>query len=59
MLQRKDDKSEHVIEKIDFFLYGDEKSVDPDTFKSINDACLVFDGLLVIDKYFRTQDPYM
>ncbi|KAJ3411300.1 hypothetical protein HDV05_002404 [Chytridiales sp. JEL 0842] len=58
-LWKKEDKSERIIDNVQFVLYGDEKSVDPDTFKSINDACLVFDGLLVIDKYFRTQDPYI
>jgi len=30
--------------------------VDYETFKAINDACLVFDGKLVIDTEFRTND---
>lgn len=30
-----------------------------DTFKAINDSSLVFDGRLVIDKYYRTQDPFI
>nr|XP_020646236.1 cilia- and flagella-associated protein 61 isoform X4 [Pogona vitticeps] len=32
------------------------KSVDYDTFKAVNDACLVFDGRLVIDANFHTND---
>eukprot|EP00842_Homolaphlyctis_polyrhiza_P004885 jgi/Hompol1/5398/HPOL_004404-RA len=40
-------------------IYADEKSVDPTTFKLINDSCLVFDGRLVIDQYFRTDDPFI
>ncbi|KAI9197169.1 uncharacterized protein BJ171DRAFT_585964 [Polychytrium aggregatum] len=55
----KDDKEVQTINNIAMFLYADEKLVDPDTFKSINDSSLVFDGRLVIDKYFRTQDPYI
>lgn len=30
--------------------------MDYETFKAINDACLVFDGRLVIDTEFRTND---
>lgn len=30
--------------------------MDYETFKAINDACLVFDGKLVIDTEFRTND---
>ncbi|KAJ3140086.1 hypothetical protein HK100_010584 [Physocladia obscura] len=56
---RKSDKSEIFISQVETFLYADIKSVDPDTFMSINDSCLVFDARLVIDKYFRTQDPYI
>ncbi|XP_050948130.1 cilia- and flagella-associated protein 61 [Labeo rohita] len=33
------------------------KTVDCDAFKAINDACLVFDGRLVIDSTFHTNDP--
>jgi hypothetical protein len=47
------------IDNVNLFLYGDEKTVNPDTFRAINDSYLVFDGRLVIDKYFRTQDPFM
>ncbi|KAI9341385.1 hypothetical protein BDR26DRAFT_969821 [Obelidium mucronatum] len=47
------------IPELECFLYADVKSVDPDTFTSINDSCLVFDARLVIDKYFRTQDTYI
>ncbi|NXM65433.1 CFA61 protein, partial [Serilophus lunatus] len=32
------------------------KAVDYETFKAINDACLVFDGRLVIDAKFHTND---
>ncbi|KFO76187.1 Uncharacterized protein C20orf26, partial [Cuculus canorus] len=32
------------------------RTVDYETFKAINDACLVFDGRLVIDNEFRTTD---
>jgi hypothetical protein len=56
----KDTNSEIVaISNVELFLYADEKTVETNTFKAINDSCLVFDGLLIIDKYFRTQDPNM
>ncbi|TPX75085.1 hypothetical protein CcCBS67573_g03643 [Chytriomyces confervae] len=58
-LTNKSDNTEQKFDQVEVFLYADSKSVDPDTFMSINDSCLVFDGLLVIDKYFRTQDPYI
>lgn len=32
------------------------KRVDLDAFKALNDACLVFDGKLVIDSTFHTND---
>lgn len=32
------------------------KAVDRDAFKAINDACLVFDGHLVVDTTFHTND---
>ncbi|NWH62763.1 CFA61 protein, partial [Geococcyx californianus] len=32
------------------------RTVDYETFKAMNDACLVFDGRLVIDTQFRTND---
>ena len=47
------------MENVQLFLYADEKTVNPDTFRAINDSYLVFDGRLVIDKHFRTQDPFM
>lgn len=59
VLVRGDDKQFKVIKNIEIFLYADEKTVDEETYKAINDSCLVFDGLFVIDKYFRTQDPSM
>ncbi|CAH1791581.1 unnamed protein product [Owenia fusiformis] len=34
-----------------------QKQVDVDAFKAINDACLVYDGRLVIDAEFHTNDP--
>ncbi|XP_036406486.1 cilia- and flagella-associated protein 61 [Megalops cyprinoides] len=39
------------------FINFSRKGVDYDAFKSINDACLVFDGRLVIDTAFHTNDP--
>ncbi|XP_072799815.1 cilia- and flagella-associated protein 61 isoform X4 [Vicugna pacos] len=33
-----------------------EKNVDYETFKAFNDACLVYDGRLVIDASFHTND---
>ncbi len=41
------------------FLYTDEKSVNSITFKTINDAFLVFDSALVIDSLFRTNDNFI
>ncbi|XP_052270971.1 cilia- and flagella-associated protein 61-like [Dreissena polymorpha] len=38
-----------------FFAYY-RHGVDYDAFKAINDACLVYDGKLVIDAYFHTND---
>lgn len=38
-----------------FFSYY-KKNVDFEAFKAINDACLVYDGKLVIDAYFHTND---
>ena len=42
---------------VGLFLCADQKSVDSDIFKTLNESCLVFDGSLVIDKFFRTNDP--
>uniref|UniRef100_A0A671LKJ3 Si:zfos-223e1.2 n=1 Tax=Sinocyclocheilus anshuiensis TaxID=1608454 RepID=A0A671LKJ3_9TELE len=39
-----------------FFSFS-HKTVDYDAFKAISDACLVFDGRLVIDSSFHTNDP--
>ncbi|KAJ8275016.1 hypothetical protein COCON_G00096410 [Conger conger] len=33
------------------------KGVDFDAFRAVNDACLVYDGRLVIDAAFHTNDP--
>ncbi|XP_057303252.1 cilia- and flagella-associated protein 61-like isoform X1 [Hydractinia symbiolongicarpus] len=38
-----------------FFCF-DKKSVEYNAFKAINDSCLVFDGKLVIDSKFHTND---
>ncbi|KAK3093002.1 hypothetical protein FSP39_009876 [Pinctada imbricata] len=38
-----------------FFAYY-KKAVDQNAFKAINDACLVYDGKLVIDASFHTND---
>ncbi|XDV41227.1 hypothetical protein PO909_010124 [Leuciscus waleckii] len=35
------------------------KTVDRDAFKAVNDACLVFDGRLVVDTTFHTNDPFI
>nr|XP_009671407.1 PREDICTED: uncharacterized protein C20orf26 homolog [Struthio camelus australis] len=38
-----------------FFSFAN-RTVDYETFKAINDACLVYDGRLVIDTNFQTND---
>uniref|UniRef100_A0A8C8J445 Cilia- and flagella-associated protein 61 N-terminal domain-containing protein n=1 Tax=Oncorhynchus tshawytscha TaxID=74940 RepID=A0A8C8J445_ONCTS len=38
------------------FMNLSSKGVDYDAFKAINDACLVYDGRLVIDTTFHTND---
>uniref|UniRef100_A0A7M4EV36 Cilia and flagella associated protein 61 n=1 Tax=Crocodylus porosus TaxID=8502 RepID=A0A7M4EV36_CROPO len=38
------------------FLNFSHKGVDYETFKAINEACLVYDGRLVIDTNFHTND---
>ncbi|TRY84482.1 hypothetical protein DNTS_035831 [Danionella cerebrum] len=35
------------------------KTVDRDAFAAVNDACLVFDGRLVVNNSFQTNDPYI
>ncbi|XP_041062031.1 cilia- and flagella-associated protein 61 [Carcharodon carcharias] len=42
--------------KCSAFFNFDKKKVDLDAFKAINKACLVFDGKLVIDSTFHTND---
>ncbi|KTF92740.1 hypothetical protein cypCar_00021017 [Cyprinus carpio] len=44
------------LESAMFFIFS-HKTFDYDAFKAISDACLVFDGRLVIDSYFHTNDP--
>ncbi|XP_077972543.1 cilia- and flagella-associated protein 61-like [Styela clava] len=46
-----------VIIECHAFLSFYPKCIDAWTFKSVNDACLVFDGRLVIDTNFCTNDP--
>ncbi|KAI9105411.1 hypothetical protein DFS34DRAFT_574538 [Phlyctochytrium arcticum] len=48
-----------LLPNVGAFFYADEKSVAPAAFKAINDSCLVFDGRLVVDKYFHTQDEFI
>ncbi|PIK43371.1 putative cilia- and flagella-associated protein 61 [Apostichopus japonicus] len=38
------------------FICLQKKAVDYETFKAINDSCLVYDGSLVIDANFHTND---
>ncbi|XP_065845247.1 cilia- and flagella-associated protein 61-like isoform X2 [Oscarella lobularis] len=38
-----------------FFAF-DRRGIDYDVFRAINDCCLVFDGRLVVDADFRTND---
>ncbi|KAJ3147559.1 hypothetical protein HDU86_007957 [Geranomyces michiganensis] len=45
-----------AIRPVQAILYADDRSVAPGTFRVINDSCLVFDGRLVIDKWFSTPD---
>jgi hypothetical protein len=40
----------------DAFLDFSAKRVDPANFAAVNDACLVFDGKLVVDNTFATAD---
>ncbi|KAJ3173742.1 hypothetical protein HDU88_002831 [Geranomyces variabilis] len=48
--------SKLAIRPVHAILYADDRSVAPGTFRVINDSCLVFDGRLVIDKWFSTPD---
>lgn len=45
-----------MVECQAFFCFQ-EKKVDYDAYKAINDSCLVYDGKLVVDKDFLTNDP--
>ncbi|XP_069788463.1 cilia- and flagella-associated protein 61 isoform X6 [Narcine bancroftii] len=49
-------ESEPLILRCVAFFNFDKKKVDYDAFKAINKACLVFDGKLVIDSTFHTND---
>uniref|UniRef100_A0A0X3PA99 Uncharacterized protein n=1 Tax=Schistocephalus solidus TaxID=70667 RepID=A0A0X3PA99_SCHSO len=44
------------IRCVAFFSFH-KRGVDYEFFKAVNDACLVFDGRLVIDVNFHTNDP--
>lgn len=41
----------------DLFVYADARRVDPQAFKAVNSSSLVFDGRLVVDNHFQTNDP--
>ena len=41
----------------EFVVTCDEGDVDPATFRCLNDAGIVFDGDVVVDASFRTNDP--
>lgn len=41
------------------FIYAQDKTIDRDIFATINDACIVYDGSVVIDNFFRTNDPFI
>ncbi|RKO83717.1 hypothetical protein BDK51DRAFT_33369, partial [Blyttiomyces helicus] len=58
-VKSKEARATQNLTNLTLLLYADETSVARETFRSINDSCLVFDGRLVIDKYFRTQDPFI
>jgi len=45
--------------KCQAFVCCHKKSVDFDAFKAVNDSCLVFDGKLVIDTKFCTNDQHI
>ncbi|XP_047137832.1 cilia- and flagella-associated protein 61 isoform X1 [Hydra vulgaris] len=49
--------SSQIILNCKMLLCLERKTVDYDIFKAINDSCLVFDGKLVIDLKFQTNDP--
>ncbi|XP_019642271.1 PREDICTED: cilia- and flagella-associated protein 61-like [Branchiostoma belcheri] len=49
-------KAEPLRLECSFFLSFFQKMVDYDAFKAVNDACLVYDGKLVIDSTFHTND---
>ncbi|KAI8924099.1 hypothetical protein BC831DRAFT_498577 [Entophlyctis helioformis] len=59
VLLNREDSTPVRLPIAEMLIYADERSIDKATFKFINDSCLVFDGRLVIDKYFRTQDPFI
>ncbi|KAI1897390.1 hypothetical protein AGOR_G00082810 [Albula goreensis] len=49
-------QSQPIRMKCAVFINFFRKGVDYNAFKSINDACLVYDGRLVIDSKFHTND---
>ena len=46
-----------VTMEADFLVACDEGDVDPAIFRCLNDAGIVYDGHVVIDAAFRTNDP--
>ena len=51
-----DGSAERYLSCCGLFVY-DHRGVELVTFKALNDASLVFDGRLVIDHLFGTNDP--
>ncbi|OAF68787.1 hypothetical protein A3Q56_03473 [Intoshia linei] len=43
----------------DIYISFEEKHINSNIFKALNDACLVFDGRLVIDRTFKTDDNFI
>jgi len=48
-----------VTMEAEFVVACDEAAVDPALFACLNDAGIVFDGHVVIDAAFRTNDPHV
>lgn len=50
-------KSEIIEEQCDMLVACDTPDVNPDLHYAISDSSLVYEGRLVVDKQFRTNDP--
>ncbi|ORX43430.1 hypothetical protein BCR36DRAFT_415613 [Piromyces finnis] len=56
----KDEISEDInLHNVDSFFYVDKKSADSNIFNAINNSFLVFDGNLIIDSHFQTNDDFI